>query len=142
MADKNLLNVLSHGAMYWNSWLCGEGRAAAESLHSSHLDLSRAPLEGVNLRGARLNRVNLHEAHLQRTDLSGAILSHSDLSHAHLQSANLQDTAASANPSCRSPANEPDARGAAAVPSASLSATVTPIGGWHGFRSDVRARTA
>jgi uncharacterized protein YjbI with pentapeptide repeats len=81
MANQEQLNLLKQGVEVWNQW-----RKKRPDIRP---DLSRANLEGADLRGANLLAVDLEGADLRRANLRGADLDNVDLSDAVLIDADL-----------------------------------------------------
>ena len=85
MANQAHLSLLNTGMKAWNDWRKSHSRGRNKIVP----DLSRAPLEGMNLRGYDLTRANLWQAQLRRTDLRKADLSYAQMSGADFSGANL-----------------------------------------------------
>jgi hypothetical protein len=85
MANQAHLNLICTGMKAWNDWRKAHSRGKNKIVP----DLSRAPLDGMNLRGYDLTRANLWQAQLRQTDLRKANLSYAQMSEADFSGANL-----------------------------------------------------
>ena len=81
MANEEQLAILEQGVEVWNKW--------RRENPAQGIDLSKAILSEVNLRGANLRGVNLRSADLSKADLREAILVETHLTRANLKGADL-----------------------------------------------------
>ncbi len=79
--NKDHLAKVKQGVHLWNDWR--KKNAAV------HIDLTRAPLQNLNLKGVNLRKADLRDANLTNTDLEKADLKDADLGGAILKNANL-----------------------------------------------------
>lgn len=106
MADQEQMDILAQGVGAWNAWReANPGRAVdlyrarlarmdLRGINLAHADLRHADLTLANLRGARLgfahlNHARLDGARLRKADLRGAILRHVQAEDARFEGADL-----------------------------------------------------
>ena len=110
LANAQHLEILNQGAHAWDSWRIKNPRIRPDlsraqingrdlrGISFDRVNLSRAFLTGMNLRDANLESANLKQAILMRTDLEQAVMSNADLEQVHLSSVNLAHSSLDGNP--------------------------------------------
>lgn len=96
MANEEHLSILKKGVNTWNQWReehlnveIDLSKASLNNINLKGVDLSEANLSNIDLSKANLNRANLNGANLSYAVLSGAKLNKADLGNANLSRADL-----------------------------------------------------
>jgi uncharacterized protein YjbI with pentapeptide repeats len=99
MANEKQLSIINQGVQIWNTWRHENAEIQPDL---SGVNLSKANLEGVNLRSvdlsdasfylANLHGAQLSEANLRNSDLGCTILSNVDLRKADIRWANISES--------------------------------------------------